>query len=260
MKLTFGFGKAAWQFVAARLLLGQAVQHEREDDLESFYHVLNWMALRYTSHTMNTEDLVHNLERIFNNSYRSHEGAPRGGWAKRDALLTGLTNRDAGFQNPPLKELLETIRTLVAVRYGSPEDDLKVELEKPYHFLSLFRRALEVNQWEIKSNIIDHLQEGSGSEAGRGDSDGGSGAGDEGSGTGASGGGSGAGGAGEGSGAGDEGSGTGASGGGSGAGGAGEGSGAGDEGSGTGGGDPNGGIGVSGGDSDWDSDGGLEYI
>ncbi len=128
--------------MAARLLHGQAVQHEREDDLESFYHVLNWMALRYTSHSMNTEDLAHNLKRIFNDSYRSREGAPRGGWAKRDALLTGLTNCDAGFQHPPLEDLLDNIRTLVAVRYENPEDDstwqLDRNLKKPYYFLSLF--------------------------------------------------------------------------------------------------------------------------
>ncbi len=62
--------------------------------------------------------------------------------------------------------------------------------------------ALGGDQWEVKSKIIDHLQEGyedldggsdGGSEAGGGDSDGGSGAGGGGSGAGDHGGGSGAG-------------------------------------------------------------------
>jgi hypothetical protein len=70
--------KGTWKYMAARLLIKKYDQsaHNCEDDLESFYHVMNWMALHYTSHTMKSEDLTHNHQRIFEESYKAHDGTP----------------------------------------------------------------------------------------------------------------------------------------------------------------------------------------
>ncbi|KAF8622964.1 hypothetical protein AX15_006607 [Amanita polypyramis BW_CC] len=113
-----------WQFAAARLLLGNSNEppHNHEDDLESFYHVLNWMALRHTSHSLNSQTLTSELQRIFDYSYRLQGGTAAGGRAKRDALLSGGTNKEAKFQNLLLAKLLETIRKLVAIRYQDEPD------------------------------------------------------------------------------------------------------------------------------------------
>ncbi|KAF8326247.1 hypothetical protein F5887DRAFT_1084756 [Amanita rubescens] len=153
--------RGTWKYMAARLLIKKYDQsaHNREDDLESFYHVLNWMALHYTSHTMNSEDLTHNVQRIFEESYKAHDGTPMGGWSKLDSLLAGTINWDANFQNPPLSNLLEIIRKLVAVRYqGQKGGQLDGLLHMPYYFSSLFAKALaEDEQWDVNGERIEHF-------------------------------------------------------------------------------------------------------
>ena len=162
------FEKGTWQFAAARLLLSKPNQspHNREDDLESFYHVLNWMALRYTSHTLNSQPLTSELQRIFDYSYRSENGRAEGGRAKRDALSNGYTNEEANFQNLPLAMLLENIRILVAVRYQTkPKSDAERseidrsmnKLRKREEFTSLFAEALMNDQdWDANGARVDH--------------------------------------------------------------------------------------------------------
>ena len=162
------FKKGTWQFAAARLLLSKPNQspHNREDDLESFYHVLNWMALRHTSHTLDAQSLTSELQRIFDYVYRTQSGRAKGGRAKRDALSTGHTNEEANFQNLPLAMLLETVRNLVAVRYhtkpkGNAEkseiDRLTNKLRKREEFTSLFTEALMNDQdWDANSTRVDH--------------------------------------------------------------------------------------------------------
>ena len=166
------FEKGTWQFTAARLLLetGDTSSHNRADDLESFYHVLNWMALRYTSHTLDSESLTSELQRIFDYTYRLYDGRAAGGQAKRDALMTGMTNMDAAFKNQPLANLLETIRKLVVVRYHEEPD---AEAEQPVidhyqslinkfrqeeeFFTSLFTKALtNDHDWDANGTRVDH--------------------------------------------------------------------------------------------------------
>ena len=165
------FEKGTWQFTAARLLLetGYKSPHNREDDLESFYHVLNWMALRYTSHTLDPESLASELERIFDDTYRSPDGRAAGGQTKMSEIMSGTSNKFAAFQNQPLAQLLETVRKLVAVQYQD-EPDGKAEqldfdryqskmnkLRKQEGFTSLFTEALMSDQgWDAKSEKIDH--------------------------------------------------------------------------------------------------------
>ena len=161
------FEKGTWQFAAARLLLGNnGPPHNREDDLESFYHVVNWMALRYTSHSLVSPMLTIELQQIFDYSYRLPGGTAVGGGAKLNALLSGGTNKRAKFQSLPLAKLLEAIRKLVAVRYNDNPDSeaeqvdidryhsLVNRLSQRHEFTSLFTKALTSDQdWDAK---IDH--------------------------------------------------------------------------------------------------------
>ena len=164
------FEKGTWQFAAARLLLGNNVPPQnREDDLESFYHVLNWMALRYTSHSLKSQTLTGELQRIFDYSYRLPGGTAAGGRAKRAELSSGGTNMEAEFQNLLLAELLEAIRKLVAVRYnGKPDSEaeqvdidryhsLVNRLSQRHEFTSLFTKALTSDQdWDANGAKVDH--------------------------------------------------------------------------------------------------------
>ena len=99
------------QFVVACLLMSELNQsaHNREDNLESFLHVLNWMALRYTSHTLDSHMLTYDLQRIYDSSYKLPDGRAAGGRTKSDALLSGHSVKGARFQNLPLVRLLKQV-------------------------------------------------------------------------------------------------------------------------------------------------------
>ncbi|KAG6901083.1 hypothetical protein C0995_001118 [Termitomyces sp. Mi166 len=65
-----------WQFLAIRLLepnQGESVVQDRIDDVESFYHLLLWMALRYTAHTLTSRNLTVLLHQNFDASYQDPE-------------------------------------------------------------------------------------------------------------------------------------------------------------------------------------------
>ena len=165
------FEKGTWRFAAARLLFRKDKEppHNREDDLESFYHVLNWLALRHTSHSLNSRTLTSELQRIFDYSFISEDGRAEGGQAKRGELLTGYTNKDAKFQNLALARLLKAIRRLVAIRYQNDSDDEAEslstdrsrswvnQLQKRHEFTSLFIDALTKDQdWDTNGERVDH--------------------------------------------------------------------------------------------------------
>ena len=139
--------------------------HNREDDLESFYHVLNWMALRHTSHTLDAQSLTSELQRIFDYVFRSQSGRAAGGMTKIAEILSGTCNKFAAFKNQPLAELLETIRTLVSVRYQEPDrkvvqpvsDHYQNKLRQPEEFTSLFTNVLMNDQnWDANGTRVDH--------------------------------------------------------------------------------------------------------
>ena len=153
------------------MLLGKDKEppHNREDDLESFYHVLNWMALRHTSHSLNSRTLTSELQRIFDYSFRSEDGRSAGGMAKIAEISSGTSNKFAAFKNQPLARLLKTIRKSVAIRYQDESDDeaeplstdrsrsLANQLQKRHEFTSLFTKALTTDQdWATSGERVDH--------------------------------------------------------------------------------------------------------
>jgi hypothetical protein len=155
--------KGTWQFAAARLLLGNDHEppHNREDDLESFYYVLNWMALRYSSHSLNSQRLTSELQRIFDYSYRSQSGTAAGGQAKLAEVLSGASNKLATFKNRPLAKLLEAIRKVIAIRYQD-EPDIEAGFNrlpkvKRHELTFLFAKALAGDQdWDADGAKVDH--------------------------------------------------------------------------------------------------------
>ena len=135
----------------------------REDGLESFYHLLNWMALRHTPHSLSSEMLTYELDRIFDDSYRSHDGRAAGGMAKISEILSGFSNKFAAFMNQPLGKLLETIRNLVAFRYKADQVDIDRykskmnKLSKQGEFTSLFAETLTSDEdWITNGARLDH--------------------------------------------------------------------------------------------------------
>ena len=143
--------------------------HNREDDLESFFHVLNWMALRYTSHTLDSQMLTYDLQRIYDASYKLPDGRAAGGRTKLDALLSGRSIKGAQFQNLPLVRLLKNVRKLAALQYQDESDgetdsagidrprSLVNQIQKRHVFTALFTKALTCYQdWGENGGKVDH--------------------------------------------------------------------------------------------------------
>src|ERR1700722_1171102 len=101
--------------------------HTLADDLESFLHVLSWVALRFTSHDLDSKALTDLLTTMFDHSYLGEDGSARGGLSKKMSLVSGEIPK-IGFRQPILQKLLEDLTTTLAVRYeGRPPDDGRAE-------------------------------------------------------------------------------------------------------------------------------------
>ncbi|TDL27553.1 hypothetical protein BD410DRAFT_713885 [Rickenella mellea] len=110
-----------WPFISAKLLLDTEIRHEREDDLESFYHVLTWVALRYTAHNLNPEELSSLME-MYDETFCTDSGT-KGGRLKSGAFLSGEVPEKVVFTDcKPLNDLIKELTTVFAVRYRNPED------------------------------------------------------------------------------------------------------------------------------------------
>ena len=144
--------------------------HNHEDDLESFFCVLNWMALQYTSHTLCSHVLTRDLQRAYNSSCRLPDGRAVGGQTKLSvALLSGHSIKGMQFQNLQLVRLLKKVRKLVAIRYQDESDDktdlagidhphsLVNQIQKRHGFTALFTKALTSYQdWGENGGKVDH--------------------------------------------------------------------------------------------------------
>ena len=121
--------QATWQFMSARLLRIKdptKVQHELQDDMESFLHVLCWLSLRYVKHTIAGPDLKHLLTSyfddaipIFSHNRSTNPNCYTGGHTKWDKLQLGVLG--LGSFEEPIDKLLESLFRALGARYDSKE-------------------------------------------------------------------------------------------------------------------------------------------
>jgi hypothetical protein len=101
--------------MSAAILDNRDKQHEVEDDRESAYHLLNWLALRYTKH-----DRIHELPHYlahFDEHYK-RDGSEAGGELKKSRLTMPPP---INFEScPNLNLLLEELGEAFAARYHKP--------------------------------------------------------------------------------------------------------------------------------------------
>ena len=100
----------------------------RDDDLESFWHVLLWVALRHCDHQLDSTDIVDLLGSLFDHMYIGGTGKMAGGRAKRDSLETRSSIKDMELRSNILHEILENTAKPLATRYSSAKE-LNVILE-----------------------------------------------------------------------------------------------------------------------------------
>jgi hypothetical protein len=104
--------------------------HTLTDDLESFLHVLSWVALRFTPHGLSTAALTHLLDSVFDHSYED-DGFARGGNIKSGCLIGGQVTK-SNFRQEKLSKLIKVLTATCAVRYEDPPSDEDLKLYRDY--------------------------------------------------------------------------------------------------------------------------------
>ena len=112
--------------MAARLIIGETPGTtppvpDREDVLESFWHVLFWIALKYCDHQMNVMRVVELLGSLFERKYIGPTGQAEGGLAKCDSLKSQSNIRDMKLGSKVLRAILVNTAKVLAIRYPSEE-------------------------------------------------------------------------------------------------------------------------------------------
>ncbi|KAK7034565.1 hypothetical protein VNI00_012412 [Paramarasmius palmivorus] len=133
-----------WQFMAARLLRRPVPStHVLADDLESFYHVLVWITLRFTELAMNDADaLTYFIERNFDESWHaSNAQTTNGGESKRSYLLQKDV-LEFEIMDDKLESLIDDLATVLQVRYEKPPTPEQIqqyneELERQTKLLAM---------------------------------------------------------------------------------------------------------------------------
>jgi len=101
----------------------------RDDDLESFWHVLLWVTLRHCDHELLFDRIVASLRDLFDNAYIGGTGQRYGGDSKHSLLTSQSLFVDMKLSNRLLHHIFIATATILAARY--PESDEK-ESENPH--------------------------------------------------------------------------------------------------------------------------------
>ncbi|KAF8632530.1 hypothetical protein AX17_004816 [Amanita inopinata Kibby_2008] len=161
---TTGSGRrSTWRFISARLLADPEDNDDPTpipdhlDDLESFYHVLIWIALKFAANQLKPAQLRHTLDFIYDQDKR---GIFRGGYGKHAEFGISSYVRDAHLKNPPLVWLTHQLRRLLSVRYFEctrPRDfELMQKLDSRDGMMKVFDEALLRSDWEIHGERIEN--------------------------------------------------------------------------------------------------------
>ncbi|KAA1468596.1 hypothetical protein DENSPDRAFT_794640 [Dentipellis sp. KUC8613] len=141
-----------WQFMSAsRLLDPNHARHDAEDDIESTFWVLLWMALNYSHHSIHPDDLREYLQDVFDKASYHREGYYKGGKPKkallREAFDKSFPNR---FSPPSLHYVLKVVHRVVAIRYTTPEaPDLELLDEEEVESTQKSYEE-ELKKWEVQ--------------------------------------------------------------------------------------------------------------
>ena len=96
--------------------------HNRDDDLESFWHVLRWTALRRCEHRMQMDQTASELYRLFDYFYTGSTGEAKGGDDKLASLMTMGKGVGMKLCSEPLQRILSATASVLASRYISDEE------------------------------------------------------------------------------------------------------------------------------------------
>ncbi|KAK7016733.1 hypothetical protein VNI00_018838 [Paramarasmius palmivorus] len=126
------------------------------DDLESFYHVLTWLALRYTDHGFGRVELSEVIKNYFdefvNSQYYKRQYREKGRYLRIKRLSY------AGFEEDELAELIDELASVLSVRYREEpsEEEIKEFEEFKVSWAEDLKKAKEEPNPEV---IYEKLKE-----------------------------------------------------------------------------------------------------
>ncbi|KAL6310484.1 hypothetical protein BKA93DRAFT_907084, partial [Sparassis latifolia] len=108
-----------WQFMSALLLRHPTVkEHEVSDDMESFVHLVHWLALKYHPHDLSGSPLQSHVEATYDSCDRTLAGYYVGGTYKFLSIKAGLAPFNVSG-NPALSTLLHSLMQLCRRHYAA---------------------------------------------------------------------------------------------------------------------------------------------
>lgn len=146
--------------MSVRLLKGTAKVHRIGDDLESFTHVLAWIAARYAPNSMTPEDRAEFL-RVFDSTVDNSNSK------ERIFLADMVTIMNIMISQKQFQDVLCSLWHGFACRYGSyyvltqnkdSIEKLKDRLETHDWMISTLKDALKDRDWKLASDdsAVDH--------------------------------------------------------------------------------------------------------
>jgi hypothetical protein len=128
----------------------------REDDMESFWHVLLWIALRHCDHRMSGMKLADTLGSLFDHKYIGETGQAYSGGSKEDSLKSRSHMRQMELASKVLHTILVNTAQVLAIRYPNSEDQHGI-LEVQRMWENLDRESSTFDKEDLKAELLQRI-------------------------------------------------------------------------------------------------------
>jgi serine/threonine protein kinase len=143
--------QGTWQFMSSWIQTTLRSPHQHIDDLESFVHVNNWLALRFMRNNLQKEEnWAARYFNYFDAQTIQSNGAMMGGGAKENWILTGKWNRQelTVESHPAITKLISKTASLFAPRYLGLLCEVKGQ-----DLIDLFTSCLDGDGWPTETDM-----------------------------------------------------------------------------------------------------------
>ena len=131
----------------------------REDDMESFWHVLLWIALRHCDHCMTPMQLADALVSLFDHKYTDETGQAYSGGYRRALLKSQSQITEMELASKVLHTLLVNTAQVLASRYPNSEiQDGILEVQRMWE--NLERKSSDLDKEDLlKPELVQRIMQ-----------------------------------------------------------------------------------------------------
>ena len=124
--------------------------------MESFWHVLLWIALRHCDHRMNGMKLAFVLGSLFDQKYTNETGQAYSGGSKRDSLKSQSHITEMKLASKVLHTILVNTAQVLATRYPDSEvQDGILEVQRMWE--NLERESSTLDKEDLKAELLQRI-------------------------------------------------------------------------------------------------------